>query len=81
MKIIGVVPARLAASRFPGKPLLPVCGRPMVEHVFARAQMFGRWDGLYGDGKPCPLVVSCAEGAPWPGQRTPVLSGDLDATG
>lgn len=47
MKIIGVVPARLAASRFPGKPLLPICGRPMVEHVFARARMFDRWDGLY----------------------------------
>lgn len=30
MKIIGVVPARLAASRFPGKPLLPICGRPSL---------------------------------------------------
>ncbi len=27
------------------------------------------------------MVVSRAEDAPWPGQRTPVLSGDLDATG
>ncbi len=27
------------------------------------------------------MVVSRAEGAPWPGQRTPVLSGDLDANG
>ncbi len=47
MKIIGVVPARMAASRFPGKPLLAIRGRPMVEHVFARARMFDRWDGLY----------------------------------
>ena len=47
MKIIGVVPARLAASRFPGKPMHPICGRPMVEHVFARARMFDRWDALY----------------------------------
>ena len=47
MKVIGVVPARMASSRFPGKPLLPICGRPMVEHVFERAAMFDRWDGLY----------------------------------
>jgi 3-deoxy-manno-octulosonate cytidylyltransferase (CMP-KDO synthetase) len=47
MKIIGIIPARMAASRFPGKPLYPICGRPMVEHVVCRARMFPRWDGLY----------------------------------
>ena len=47
MKIIGVMPARMAASRFPGKPLHPICGRPMVEHAFCRAAMFPKWDGLY----------------------------------
>lgn len=46
-KIIGIVPARMAASRFPGKPLYPILGRPMVEHVFERAKMFGKWDGLF----------------------------------
>lgn len=46
-KIIGVVPARMASSRFPGKPLHPLCGMPMVEHVFRRASLFERWDGLY----------------------------------
>jgi 3-deoxy-manno-octulosonate cytidylyltransferase (CMP-KDO synthetase) len=47
LKIVGVVPARMASSRFPGKPLAPICGRPMVEHVYERAKMFGRWDALY----------------------------------
>lgn len=47
MKIIGVVPARMASSRFPGKPLHPILGRPMVEHVYCRAAMFPKWDGLY----------------------------------
>lgn len=47
MKIIGIVPARMAASRFPAKPLHPIFGRPMVEHVFCRAAMFQNWDGLY----------------------------------
>jgi 3-deoxy-manno-octulosonate cytidylyltransferase (CMP-KDO synthetase) len=47
MKIIGVVPARMAASRFPGKPLYPIMGRPMIEHVFERARLFDRWSGLF----------------------------------
>jgi 3-deoxy-manno-octulosonate cytidylyltransferase (CMP-KDO synthetase) len=47
MKIIGIVPARMAASRFPGKPLHPICGMPMVEHVFRRAALYKQWDGLY----------------------------------
>lgn len=47
MKIVGVVPARMASSRFPGKPLYPICGRPMIDHVFCRASMFDRWDGFY----------------------------------
>jgi len=37
----------MAASRFPGKPLFPIAGRPMVEHVFERAKMFDGWDGLF----------------------------------
>ncbi len=47
MKTIGIVPARMAASRFPGKPLHKIAGRPMVEHVFERAKMFVGWDGLF----------------------------------
>lgn len=47
MKIYGIIPARMASSRFPGKPLYPICGRPMLEHVFMRAKHFQRWDGLY----------------------------------
>ncbi len=45
-KIFGFVPARMGASRFPGKPLHPILGRPMLEHVFERARMFERWDLL-----------------------------------
>lgn len=46
MKTIGIVPARMAASRFPGKPLYPILGRPMIEHVFCRARMYRGWDEL-----------------------------------
>jgi 3-deoxy-manno-octulosonate cytidylyltransferase (CMP-KDO synthetase) len=33
-----VIPARLGASRLPGKPLEDVCGRPLIEHVWRRAR-------------------------------------------
>ena len=34
MKIIGVIPARYKSSRFPGKPLADICGKPMVWWVY-----------------------------------------------
>lgn len=34
--IIGAIPARYGSSRLPGKPLLPIAGRPMIEHVYTR---------------------------------------------
>lgn len=45
-KIYGIVPARMAASRFPGKPMFPILGRPMVEHVLLRAAMYTGWSQL-----------------------------------
>ena len=44
MKVIGVIPARYASVRFPGKPLAPLAGRPMVLHVLAAAQAAKRLD-------------------------------------
>ena len=37
VRVAAIIPARMASSRFPGKPLLPVLGLPMVEHVRRRA--------------------------------------------
>ncbi len=36
-RCIGIIPARYASSRFPGKPLAPVLGRPMFWHVYTQA--------------------------------------------
>ena len=36
MKIIALIPARMGSSRFPGKPLAPISGKPMIGHVFER---------------------------------------------
>lgn len=44
---IGIIPARMAASRFPGKPLAPLCGRPMIEHVYRRAARAACLDRVY----------------------------------
>ena len=38
MRAIGVIPARFAASRFPGKPLAMIAGVPMVQRVWQGAQ-------------------------------------------
>ena len=38
MKIIGIIPARYASTRFPGKPLHPIAGKPLVQHVVERCR-------------------------------------------
>ncbi|MDO5114755.1 MAG: 3-deoxy-manno-octulosonate cytidylyltransferase [Synergistaceae bacterium] len=40
-KILGVIPSRYASSRLPGKPLLDIGGRTMLEHVYRRAVASG----------------------------------------
>lgn len=39
MNIIGIIPGRMASSRFPGKPLAKICGMPMIGHVYLRCKM------------------------------------------
>ncbi|MDY4033340.1 MAG: 3-deoxy-manno-octulosonate cytidylyltransferase [Pyramidobacter sp.] len=34
MKTIGIIPARWASSRLPGKPLADLCGKPVIRHVY-----------------------------------------------
>jgi 3-deoxy-manno-octulosonate cytidylyltransferase (CMP-KDO synthetase) len=33
---LAIIPARHASSRFPGKPLVPIAGKPMIQHVVER---------------------------------------------
>lgn len=47
MKAIGVIPARMGSSRFPGKPLAEICGRTMIEHVCCRSALSKKLDSLY----------------------------------
>ena len=38
MNIIGVIPARYASTRFPGKPLFSIAGKPLLQHVIEQCQ-------------------------------------------
>jgi len=44
MKAVGVIPARYASTRFPGKMLAPVAGKPLVRWVVERVQLAERLD-------------------------------------
>ncbi len=46
MKIIGIIPARFASSRFPGKPLADVAGKSMIRRVFEQCQKSSRLDHI-----------------------------------
>ncbi len=37
MQITGVIPARYSSTRFPGKPLADLMGKPMIQHVYEQA--------------------------------------------
>ena len=39
MKAAAIIPARMAATRFPGKPIIPILGIPMIEHVRRRVSL------------------------------------------
>ena len=38
MKFLGIIPARYASTRFPGKPLADIGGKPMIQRVYEQAQ-------------------------------------------
>ena len=38
MKFIGIIPARYASTRFPGKPLADMNGKPMIQRVYEQVK-------------------------------------------
>lgn len=47
MKIIGVIPARYKSSRFPGKPLADICGKPMIWWVYQQCMKVEDFNAVY----------------------------------
>lgn len=46
MRIIGVIPARYASTRFPGKPLVDICGKPMIWWVYNQVKKIKELDDV-----------------------------------
>ena len=46
-KIVAVIPARMGASRFPGKPLAPILGMPMIGHCYFRTRLCNLFNDVY----------------------------------
>lgn len=38
MRVVGIIPARYASTRFPGKPLALIAGKPLIQHVVERCK-------------------------------------------
>jgi 3-deoxy-manno-octulosonate cytidylyltransferase (CMP-KDO synthetase) len=38
MQVVAIIPARYGSTRFPGKPLAPIAGKPMIQRVYELAQ-------------------------------------------
>ncbi len=53
MTVVAIIPARMAATRFPGKPLAKLLGLPMIEHVRRRVQLAASVDRV--------VVATCDE--------------------
>ena len=47
MNIVGVIPARYGSSRFPGKPLQDICGKPMLWWVYQQAKKVSELDEVF----------------------------------
>ncbi|TXI18434.1 MAG: 3-deoxy-manno-octulosonate cytidylyltransferase [Nitrosomonas sp.] len=47
MKTIAIIPARMGSSRFPGKPIAKILGRPMIEHIYKRVAMSASLSATY----------------------------------
>ena len=46
MKAIAVIPARYASTRLPGKPLVALAGKPMIQHVWERVRRAEKLSGV-----------------------------------
>jgi len=75
-----VIPARFASTRLPGKPLLPIAGRPMIQHVIARARESRAEEVVVATDDESDRVAEVLERRAWPDDTVVVnLQGDEPA--
>lgn len=61
MKIIGVIPARYKSSRFPGKPLADIAGKPMIYWVYQQCKKVEDFDAVYVATDDDKIFNTCKE--------------------
>lgn len=61
MKIIAIIPARYQSSRFPGKPLADLCGKPMIWWVYNQVKKVCEIDEVYVATDDDRISTVCAE--------------------
>ncbi len=47
MNIVGIIPSRMASTRFPNKPMMDILGMPMIGHCYMRCKMCKNLDEVY----------------------------------
>ena len=47
MKIVGIIPARYESTRFPGKPLADICGKPMLWWVYNKIKSISVFSDVF----------------------------------
>ena len=67
LRVVGVIPARYDSERLPGKVLLPICGKPMIQVVYERARLSPLLDELWVATDDERVRACCAE------NRIPVI--------
>lgn len=91
MKVIGMIPARYASSRLPGKPLVPILGKMMIQRVFEQTCRADTIDDVWvatDDQRICTAVeafggkavmtsAECVSGTDRLAQAAETLSGDI----
>ena len=61
MKIVGVIPARYKSSRFEGKPLADICGKPMIWWVYQQAMKVKEFDAVYVATEDERIKTACED--------------------
>lgn len=59
MRVIGIIPARYESSRFPGKPLADILGKPMIWWVYKQAVKCQRLDAVYVATDDVRIAETC----------------------
>jgi 3-deoxy-manno-octulosonate cytidylyltransferase (CMP-KDO synthetase) len=62
-KILGIIPARFASVRFPGKPLAVIAGKSMIRRVYEQVSSAGLIDHLVVATDNREILTMCSPSA------------------